>query len=156
MSAEQNVWNCICRYNSDAASQLIRSGYTPRTAIAVLAGYKGKSRYHGHKSGRAGDAEHQGAAALRLAAIQFLVDNVGRLQGLALPASRGKDAQKEKENRDHIEELMDVINTEDNIGKMQTTLSNMDPDWRTLRGLEDAVNRRKEAKKQKFSGAKAK
>lgn len=72
MSA-QNVWSCLLAYNGDAATTIFgRYRNTLALVLARLSSYPGRSKYHGHISGGAGDGEHAGAAENRTAAIEYL------------------------------------------------------------------------------------
>lgn len=71
--SEQNVWSCLLAYNGDAATTIFgRYRNTLALVLARLSSYPGKSKYHGHISGGAGDGEHAGAAENRTAAIEYL------------------------------------------------------------------------------------
>ncbi|MBP5970201.1 MULTISPECIES: hypothetical protein [Pseudomonas] len=148
--SEQNVWSCLLAYNGDAATTIFgRYRNTLALVLARLSSYPGKSKYHGHISGGAGDGEHAGAAENRTAAIEYLnaytppeeekkVVNVAN----AAKASAGRAAESA---------LLSVIsNFSGTIPGLEAALTMENGNWRNMRNVNGSFEAWRSARKSKF------
>lgn len=148
--SEQNVWSCLLAYNGDAATAISKQyRHSLALVLARLSSYPGKSKYHGHISGGAGDAEHEGAAENRAAAIEYLnaytppeeekkIVNVAN----AAKASAGRAAESA---------LLAIINGfNGTIPGLEAALTVQNGNWRNMRNVNGSFEAWRTARKNKF------
>lgn len=131
MSAE-SVWKCIVIYRN-ATSEEISKSYWHKGALIVttLAKYANKSAYHGHTSGKPGDATSSAADANLDKAITFLRNNVPAQQPMS--TKNTGDKSKKGASQQSTATLIDIVNSEDNLGNLVRKLDTKDSKWRKNR-----------------------
>jgi hypothetical protein len=155
MSA-QSVWNCICSYNSNSATEILKAySYNTATIIQVLGNYPDKDEYHGHESGQGGDGEHQGAATKRANAIQFLLSNVPETPPPTTNTRSAPNHAKKKANEDMMWDLLGIISGAQERGfdktmpQLEEALTKKDSHWRENRKVSERFEKYKKDKRQK-------
>jgi len=149
MSA-QTVWRCIKIYRTQSYYRIWKAyGYRDWAAVQALEGYSGKDEYHGHGSGKPGDAEAPNATANLNSAIDFLANNVPDDVG-----SGGKGSVNnalKRANLAVLEAMTQIINDEKvNFGQKREILGLLMPTWEDNKKIKQEFDRVQAAYKASF------
>lgn len=156
MSGEENVWSCIVFYNNDSAEE-ISAQYKHNKSLILnrLNSYSGKSKYHGHISGGAGDGEHGGAADARAAAITHLKSYTPPQQ--AAQIVKVADNAKKSSNMKAESELSEIIRQHNGTTPaLEALLTEKNPNWPHIRNVKSSFDSWKLQRKAKFGTPKKK
>lgn len=148
--SEQDVWACIQIYRTDSAKNILKQYGSQQKILQTLSKYRGKDEYHGHASGKPGDAESPGATQNLNAAIKYLELMAPALNQSVTSASKGPNKVLKAQNESKTKILLKIISDTDNLNDIVSQLNLVDPKWQDNRQAVDAYNSKRAAKKAKF------
>jgi hypothetical protein len=156
MSDEENVWSCIVFYNNDSAEEVsTQYRHSKPLILNRLSSYSGKSKYHGHISGGAGDGEHAGAADARAAAIAHLMSYTPPPQTAQIV--KVADHAKKNSNMKTESELSEIIRQHTGTTPaLEALLTEKNPTWLHIRNVKASFDNWKVQRKAKFGAPKKK
>jgi hypothetical protein len=148
--SEQDVWACIQIYRTDSAKDILKKYGSQEKVLQTLSNYRGKDEYHGHASGKPGDAESPSATQNLNAAIKYLELMAPALNQSISAASKGPNKVLKAQNESKTRILLKIISDTDNLNDMVSQLNLADPKWQDNRQVLDAYTSKRAAKKAKF------
>ena len=142
-----DVWKCVKIYRTATSSEIYTAyGYSEGLITRTLEDYDGKDAYHGHTSGKPGDAENPSATTNLNLAIAFLRKHAPKREDQPQSTRKKQNTALKNANIRKADALIEQINAADNLGALCSRLNIAEPNWKNMREVWQAYRTKYYAK----------